>query len=557
MKAKWLYFLLWFGQLFCFGTSTFAQNQPVSDQIRTLIEGDSTYFNIAFDQYPLHARTELITFYTERAFQPGWSKDEQLTCNAMELRYLIQNASYDGLLPEDYHLDGLNTFFEKYFSGIPLTPLDLAKVDFLLSDAFILYANHIFGGKVHPEHLHSTWEILHKGKEPKVLGKLYMAVSENNVKEQLFSLHPKFAIYLRMRQSMKKYLELEKIDSGNNWEKISVNESIELLQENEEINTIRKRLQFWKDLKPYPMQPGTENTYDSVLYQGVKNFQERNGLHPDGVLGKATIEALNKSPQDLIKQVSVNMERLRWLPDTTLQEFILVNIANYALDYINKKDTLLHSNAIVGKTYRKTPVFNGAMSYLVFSPTWTVPPTILKNDVIPAVKKNQNYLQSKNMRILDFSGNEISPSSIKWSQVNGGNFKYMVRQDPGPSNALGRVKFMFPNKHNVYIHDTPSRSQFSKEDRALSSGCIRIEHPVDLAKLLLSDQEKWTDELIKEALADNKERSVSLTRKIPVIILYLTLWTDSRKKEQVRKDIYDRDNELYKLMQKPLNHSSI
>ena len=475
----------------------------------------------------------------------------------MELRHLIQNATFDGFLPEDYHLDGLNIFFEKYFSGIPLTPIDLAKVDFLLSDAFILYANHIFGGKVHPEHLHNTWEILQKGKEAKVLEKLYLAVTENNVKKQLFSLQPKFSIYHRMRQSMKKYLELIKRDSGNNWKKIPIHESIEILQKSEGIPTVRKRLQLWKDLKPYSMQPGTENIYDSILYEGVKTFQERNGLFPDGVLGKATVEALNKSPQELIKQVSVNMERLRWLPDTTVQEFILVNIANYALDYINKKDTLLHSNAIVGKTYRKTPVFNGAMSYLVFSPTWTVPPTILKNDVIPAVKNNLNYLQSKNMRILDFSGNEIPPSSINWSTVNADNFKYMVRQDPGPSNALGRVKFMFPNKHNVYIHDSPSRSLFSQEDRALSSGCIRIEKPIELAKLLLSDQKKWTDDLIKEALVGDEERSVSLTRKIPVIILYLTFWTDSRKKEQVRKDIYDRDNELYKLMQKPLNSSSI
>lgn len=552
-KVRWFYFLLCFGQLFCLSMDALAQNQPVSNQIRTLIEGDSTYFNIVFDRYPLHSRTELISFYSDRAFQPGWSKDGQLTCNALELRHLIQNASFDGLLPEDYQLDGLNIFFEKYFSGIPLTPLDLAKVDFLLSDAFTLYANHIFRGKVHPEHLHSTWEILQKGKEPKVLEKLYLAVSEGNVKKQLFSLQPKFEIYLRMRQSMKKYLELDKKYSGKNWNEISVNEPIELLQKSEEIQNIRKRLQFWKDLKPYHMLPGTENIYDSVLYQGVKTFQERNGLHPDGVLGKATIEALNKKPKDLIKQVSVNMERLRWLPDTTVQEFILVNIANYALDYINKKDTLLHSNAIVGKTYRKTPVFNGTMSYLVFSPTWTVPPTILENDVIPAVKKNANYLQSKNMRILDFSGNEIPPSSINWSNISGANFKYMVRQDPGPSNALGRVKFMFPNKHNVYIHDTPSRSLFSKEDRALSSGCIRIERPIDLAKLLLSDQEKWTDDLIKKALAEDQERSVSLSRKIPVIILYLTFWTDSRKKEQVRKDIYNRDDELYKLMQKPIN----
>ena len=551
-KVKWCFYFLLVIQLFFLKLVAFAQDQSVTNEIRTLLEGDSTYLNIIFNDSPLHSPSELFSFYSDRAFEPSWSVNQILTCNALELRLLIQQAEFEGLVPEDYHLEGLNPFFEKFFNGTPLTPLELAKVDFLLSDAFILYANHIYSGKVHPEHINGSWEIIQKVNEPKVLEKLNLAVTQNEVRTQIFGLHPKFAIYKRMRQSMIKYLDLQKEQVDEKWETIKIKDAIELSQANPQINTIRKRLLFWADLDDYQVQEGNGDIYDSLLMEGVKNFQQRNGLQADGVLGKATIEALNKNPKELIKQVSVNMERLRWLPDTTVNEFILVNIANYGMDYIREMDTLLHSNAIVGKTYRKTPVFNAGMSYLVFSPTWTVPPTILKNDVIPAVKKNLNYLTAKNMRILDFSGQEINPSTINWKSVNGNNFKYMVRQDPGKDNALGQVKFMFPNKHNVYIHDTPSRTLFSKEDRALSSGCIRIQKPFELAKLLLADQPDWTDELIKKAMSSSKAESVSLTRKIPVIILYLTFWTDSKGKEQVRKDIYSRDDELFLLLQKPV-----
>ena len=551
-KAKYCFYFLLVIQAVFLRIDAFAQNQLVTNEIRTVLEGDSTYLNILFNESPLYSSTELLVFYSDRAFEPGWSENQTFTCNALELRLLIQNAAFEGLIPEDYHLDAINPYFEKFFSGAQLTAHELAKVDFLLSDAFIVYANHIYGGKVHPEHINGSWEIMQKGNQPKVVEKLHSTVSQGNVRKQLFSLQPKFTIYARMRQSMIKYIGLQKKEGAKNWKTIALKEPIKPAQTSPEVKIIRERLLFWGDLKASSILSETEEIYDSVLMMGVKVFQTRNGLQPDGVLGKATIDALNKSPQEVIKQIGVNMERLRWLPDTTVQELILVNIANYSMDYISKTDTLLHSNAIVGKSYRKTPVFNAAMSYLVFSPTWTVPPTILSNDVLPSIKKNQNYLASKNMRILDFSGKEINPSEINWNSVNSKNFKYMVRQDPGESNSLGQVKFMFPNKHNVYIHDTPSRGLFSNDDRALSSGCIRIQQPFELAKLLLADQPLWTDELIKKAMQSNKEKSVTLTRKIPVVLLYLTFWTESKNTDQVRKDIYSRDDELYDLLQKPL-----
>ncbi|MDN3686802.1 L,D-transpeptidase family protein [Cyclobacterium jeungdonense] len=535
-----------------FPTQAFSNDSNIAAEIRSLLEGNETQISVAGNPSPIHSRSTLLTFYFERAFLPGWSEALQPTCKARELLYLIRQAGFDGLVPEDYHLESLNTLFDKDMEGKSLAERELALLDILLSDAFLTYAHHLYKGKVHPEHLNGIWDIQTKQTEPSVLGRLNRALSGNHVKEELHSLRPKLLVYERMRLSMKKYHGMEKAYEDKNWIPLSIEESLKVTQRNEHVPHIREKLIFWKDLESYPVIAEQRDFYDSTMAEGVKKFQLRNGLQPDGILGRATIEALNQRPRQLMDKLAVNMERLRWLPDTTLQEFILVNIANYSLDLIRERDTLLHSKVIVGKSYRKTPVFNATMSYLVFSPTWTLPPTILKNDALPAIRKNINYLAQKNMKVIDHSGQEINPNSVDWQQMNGDNFPYLIRQSPGPQNSLGLVKFMFPNKYSVYIHDTPSRELFYREDRALSSGCIRIEKPFELAQLLLKDQPLWSDERIRSAMNGKKEQIVRLDRKIPVIILYLTFWTDSNHRENIRRDIYDRDIELLKLLRTPL-----
>ncbi|SHN28666.1 Murein L,D-transpeptidase YcbB/YkuD [Cyclobacterium lianum] len=526
------------------------QNLP--GEIRSLLESDPSVLDTDFQQNSLFSRSYLLTFYSDRAFAPAWLTGTKPSCEALELRLLIQQSRFDGLLPEDYHLGQLDLLFEKALANDFISLREQALMEVLLSDAFILLARHLYQGKVHPEHLEGVWDIQHKENEPKVLEKLNLALSHKNVRQQLFSLHPKFGIYHRMRQTIKKYYELEKALTGP-VRKIAVpDKPLEPGHRAAQIAELRQRLIFWKDLDHYAPDSGQADVYDSLMVEGVKNFQSRHGLLPDGRLGKATVAALNHAPKDLIEKAAVNMERLRWLPDTTLQEFVLVNIANFSMDFIRQKDTLLHSNAIVGQSYRKTPVFNAEMSYLVFSPTWTVPPTILANDVIPAVRKDISYLRNKNMRLLDFSGNEIDPVTVNWGEMTGRNFPYMIRQSPGPHNSLGLVKFMFPNKYNVYMHDTPSRDLFFRADRALSSGCIRIQKPFELAQLLLADQPLWNDERIRNAMNSGREQTVTLKRKIPVVLIYLTFWTDASGQENIRKDIYSRDAELLKLLQSPL-----
>jgi murein L,D-transpeptidase YcbB/YkuD len=248
----------------------------------------------------------------------------------------------------------------------------------------------------------------------------------------------------------------------------------------------------------------------------------------------------------MIATASVNLERLRWFPDTIKDiELILVNTANFQLDFIQKLDTVLSSKVIVGKSYHSTPQFSALMSYIVFSPTWTVPTSITRNELVPKIKKDPRYLAKNNMKLLNSSGKTVDPSSIDWAKVSARSFPYTVRQEPGENNSLGLVKFMFPNQNSVYIHDTPSRSLFEREDRALSHGCIRIQKPFDFAKILLSHDSNWTDEKIRTAMHQTKEQIVNLNRKIPVAIIYLTYWSDSRGNLYFRKDIYDRDSEIY------------
>jgi murein L,D-transpeptidase YcbB/YkuD len=270
-------------------------------------------------------------------------------------------------------------------------------------------------------------------------------------------------------------------------------------------------------------------------------FQDDWGLNTDGVIGKSTLEDLNNPPIKLISQLKVNMERYRWLPLQVTEKYIIINIANFKLDLITGTDTLISMRAIVGKDPRKTPVFNERISYIVFSPSWTVPLTILQDDVIPELLKGPEYLEKRNMKLLRHDGSELAYSDIDWSTISKDNFPYIVRQNPGPGNALGRVKFMFPNTYDVYIHDTPSKGFFALDKRDISSGCVRVEKPFDLAVLLLSDSPEWSPVNIRNAMEQDKEQTVRLKIPVDVVLIYLTAWTDGKDRIQFRKDVYQRD----------------
>lgn len=538
--------------LFLVGFTAFSQDfddeNGIDFLIRNQLESDIPEERKVVGGTLLFSSLVIQRFYQERNFHPAWIKEKKLTELAYEMRYEIEQARFDGLNPDDYHLQAMNQYFERMEKEESVrTNLDYATLDLLLTDAFIMLSSHLYLGKVNPEDLKTAWNIQRTAPELRIDERLDKALQEKSIRKSMEQLYPSFTIYKKMRDGLRELFDFQEKnskDSQMGWKTLKLDKSIKLTEVHGIVPEIRKRLIFWDYLEPYDFE--NEKLYDSIMELGIKKIQIRHGMNPDGVIGKGTIHALNQSPENLIKAAAVNLERLRWLPDKIKDlELILVNTANFQLDFIQRRDTVLSSRVIVGKSYHSTPQFSAEMSYIVFSPTWTVPNSITRNEIIPSVKKNPNYLVRNNMKILTANGTEISPESIDWGKVNPRTFPYIIRQEPGENNSLGLVKFMFPNKHSVYIHDTPARSLFEREERALSHGCIRIQKPFELAKLLLSFDPIWTDEAIQNAMHLSKEKIVNLDRKIPVVVLYLTYWADSRGNYFFRRDLYSRDNEIY------------
>ncbi|MCH7409035.1 L,D-transpeptidase family protein [Belliella sp. DSM 111904] len=522
----------------------------VSSVINSIIEVDDTERIKKVANEDLFSSVVIRKFYSDRTFFPAWSDGDVFPELAYEMRYEIKQVQFDGLNPEDYHLGAIDLLFEKYERSkkgkAEFLVHDYASLDVLLTDAYIIISSHLYLGKIDPENLKSSWDIQRSAPELKIDERLHEAILQHSIRKSLEELYPSFQVYKKMRDALRfLYDDLARwqSESSANWKKLKVDKSIKVGDSYNQLDQVKERLRFWGYLEDLPLE--SSKVYDSLLVPAITKLQIRHGMEPDGVIGQGTIHALNQTPDDLIETARVNMERFRWLPrDVKDQEVILVNTANFQLDYISKRDTILSSKVIVGKSYHATPQFSAEMSYMVFSPTWTIPNSITRNEIIPAVKKDIGYLNSKNMKVLTSDGKEVDPQSIDWQKANGKNFPYLVRQEPGEQNSLGLVKFMFPNKHSVYIHDTPARSLFAREDRALSHGCIRIQRPVDFAKVLLKHDSAWTDEKIKESMNKSKEVIVKLDRKIPVVILYMTFWSDSRGNNFFRKDIYERDNEI-------------
>ena len=271
------------------------------------------------------------------------------------------------------------------------------------------------------------------------------------------------------------------------------------------------------------------------------------------MVGRGTLAALNVPVEARIDQLRVNLERMRWVfrDVKDVDEFLLVNVAGFRAYRVRDQEFVWSARAQVGKPYRKTPVFQAKMTYLEFNPTWTVPPTILRRDVLPRLEKDPGYLKQKNMRVLDLNGRVIDPATIDWSNVSRRRFPYMIRQEPGPQNALGRVKFIFPNKYFVFLHDTPSRALFERSERAFSSGCIRVEKPLELATDLLAPNEGWDRQRIDEVVASGKTTRVNLERGMPVLLMYWTAGVQADGTVMFYNDVYDRDQRVLEALNAP------
>ena len=494
-------------------------------------------------------REPIQNFYAKRGFRAAWSQ----TANAKQLRKALADSYDDGLDPADYHLPILEKLSQE-LSEAGATPMLRAQYDILLTEALLRLAYHLSFGKVDPETFDAQWNYGRTLASTDVAQKVEQALAAQDVYQRVAALKPTHPLYVNLKRELARFRAMTAADAASN---IPTGPSLKPGMSDPRVSLVRNRLIASGDLSASGASDSTE--YDPPLASAVRNFQERMGLEGDGVLGPGTIAELNVPAADRIRQLRVNLDRgrvlLRDLPET----FVVVNIAGFTIYFIRGEHVVWNARVQVGKPYRRTPIFRSDISYLVLNPTWTVPPGIIANDILPAAQRDPESITRKGLKVLDASGRELEPHSIDWSRFKGGNIPYTLRQDPGPKNALGRVKLMFPNPYLVYLHDTPSQALFDRNERAFSSGCVRVERVLDLAELVLDDRERWNQASIARALDTGETRNVTLNKRIPVLLTYWTAWVDPQGRTNFRRDIYGQDakwagalDSEFKLRPKPL-----
>jgi murein L,D-transpeptidase YcbB/YkuD len=486
----------------------------------------------------LPVRERLARFYAARAYQPVWTKRTMVA----ELISSIESAADDGLDPADYHIREIKGFYSKP----PSTPEQEVHSDLLMTDAFLTLAGHLRYGKVDPVSLDPNWNISDFNKRSALEYRLQNAISAERIAAVLKEIRPQNRGYDELKKGLARYRAIAR-EGG--WPILTDGTGLNEGVMDSRVLKLRKRLEDSGDITP--AKADTSRLYSREISEAVKRFQKRNGMDADGVLGPVTIKALNIPAERRIEQIRINLERYRWFLNDLEPTYVLVNIAEFSLQYVENGRFRWGTRVIVGQPYRETPVFKADMKYIIFNPRWVVPPTILAKDVLPAIRKNISYLNKKKLHILDRNGVIVNPASVDWSQYTAGNFPYRLQQTAGDHGALGRIKFMLPNRHTVYLHDTPTKDLFEKSTRTFSSGCIRVENPQELARLVLRDSLKWNRESILAAINTGKTTTVYLPKRIPVFIVYLTAFAEDGD-IVFHDDVYNRDSALQKALDKPL-----
>ncbi len=491
----------------------------------------------------------LIPFYAQRDYRAAWLSAEGKPSSAVDdLLKALGEADRDGLRASDYQRSALQKLRGVLEQGNASTAEQLADADLLFTDAYLSYATHLLAGRLSPRKVDPDWTIKPRSRDLAAI--LQEALANDKVIASLRALAPQSKGYVQLRETLRRY---RKIEQEGGWPVISAGSlasnasgSGAARTQGARAQALRLRLQASGDLDGG--EAGKNAAYDKTVAGALRRFQRRHGLTETGTVNAATLAALNVPVSVRIRQIELNMERWRWLPDEFGSRYILVNIPSFRMSVIENGKPVIESNVVVGRQERQTPTFTANMAYLVLSPKWYVPRSIAIKDKLPQLRRNPYALAGQGIRVYNNAGQQINPGTVKWSAVGASNFNYQLRQDAGPRNALGGIKFMFPNPYNVYLHDTPSRSLFSRSQRTFSSGCIRISNPVELAEYLLKHDPKWSREAIKTAAASGKPRVVNLPQEVPVYLLYWTVWADENGEIQFRDDIYHRDTPLLRAL---------
>lgn len=487
---------------------------------------------------------ELVSeFYELAGYEPVWTDPGY----AGEMLDLLRESELEGLTPSDYHYDELLQLREKYDQ--PWSDRDPLQVqaEMLLTDGILLYARHLIQGKVDPRTLDESWNYTRRDFDPRVVARtLLQAIDERRVAEALQRLRPDLQFYRLMKQVLAGYRE-----RAGQEQSVPVPEErvLRVGDDHPNVVALRRRL---RQLGYLPESAPEIPLFDQELEQAVRGLQRDNALDVDGIVGGQCFALLNLPLEARIDRLRINLDRVRWMAEDISSEFIVVNIAGYELYYIQHGAVRWTTPVMVGTIDTRTPIFRAKLQYLEFNPIWNAPHSIVVRTLLPGFKADPQSVVDYGYRLFDAAGRQVDPLSLDWGRYSAGYFPYRVVQMPGPANAMGRVKFMFPNRHAVYLHDTPSRALFARSQRAFSAGCIRVKEPLELARLLLDDPERWSAAKIRAVVDSGVPRqNVQMQRDVDVMLMYWTVSPVEGRRLRFNQDIYGLDPEAVRALDKP------
>lgn len=484
-------------------------------------------------------------FYIQRDHELAWIDLNHIKPQAKILIDQIRKSYEHGFDSTAYHLEEIKVLYDTLYK-MPVAEKQLAtlyvNLDYTFTAAYLTYASHLLSGVINPEIADSNWVNYKK----EIAWDVYMqeALEKNNIRSSLDELIPKNPQYALLKEKLAEYRDLAEKEEKPAL--IPDDASVKPGDSSEVAGLVKKRLRFWGDLGDIQTDLQNDNLFDEDMEHAISKFQARHGILEDSKVGPETISMLNASIQSRIDQISLNMERLRWLPEELGEHYVWVNIPEYQVKIINDGKEKLKMKVIVGEKMNETPIFSDTMEFIVFSPTWTVPKSISREEMLPKIKEEKNYFKDKNLLLYENwspEAKEIDPGEVNWKKIDKEDFQFKIVEKPSEKNALGSVKFMFPNSEAIYLHDTPTDHLFDETERGFSHGCIRVEKPKDLAAYLLqaNDGEKWNFEKITEYMKLDTPTTVILEEKLPIHIVYHSAWVDEEKNIHFRKDIYSHD----------------
>ncbi len=475
----------------------------------------------------------LVSFYAERDHLPVWIEDGKLTSIARRAIFFLSRSDRWGLDPEAYITPSLALGFLEPASGS-----EIADAEIRMSLAMLAYARQAYAGRTIPREISSNLDV--RPELPDPVAAITSLAEGGDIVESLIAFNPTDPEFEIMRQEL---ANLKLIAADGGWRTIGSGPTLKPGMRDDRVILLKQRFGIYMP-PPIIADPAVVSLYEGEVVEAVRQYQEENGLEADGIIGPSTLGQLNMSVIDRIYQILANLERWRWLPRDRGDFYVQVDVPGFRVNIVKNGEIVFTTRAVVGKPDYQTAIFSDQIEHMVVNPFWNVPRSIATAEMLPMLRNDPNYYASRDFETLDASsGQAINASAVNWSEINANNLQYRFRQRPGANNALGNIKFMFPNRHAIYLHDTPARNLFQRTVRAYSHGCIRLHEPMAFAAALVANDPRLNVQRIQAGINSGENQTFVLADKIPIHITYITSWVEDGR-INYRDDIYGHDRRV-------------